>query len=80
MSTGVEAVIPDTWSTILAFAAKGRGQEIKTSTVKRLLKVDNSEARLILDRMQASGYLTEPVKPHQVYVWRITDKGREAIL
>lgn len=73
--------VPVGWADVIRYALAHTGGVVKTSTVTRHSAThrDASEARAMLDRMTAEGYLTEPTKDGRVYVWHVTGKGREAV-
>lgn len=81
MTPDAERVLPGYWEATLRYAVKNTKGVVKTSTVTRHTAThkDAQEAREMLGRMVAAGYLTEPKKVGQVYVWNVTDKGREAV-
>ena len=65
----------------IVYALVNTGGAIKTSTVVRHIRpgMDSKAVREMLDHMAAIGLLTPGEKEGQVYVWHVTDKGREAV-
>ena len=74
--------IDPVWQDALAFAVKKNKGELKVSSMTNHVRkgsMNADTARGILDAMVCGGYLAEPEKVHQRYVWKVTDKGREAV-
>lgn len=67
-------------ATIVYALANTKGV-VKTSMVINHIRpgVDSKTVREMLDHMAAIGLLTPGEKKGQVYVWHVTDKGREAV-
>lgn len=77
--SSAETVLPQIWTDILRFALKNKGK-VKTSSIRNKIapnRYSAEEARAVLDRMASSGYL-EREKVGQVFVYTITNRGREA--
>lgn len=80
MTPDTEAVLPRSWKATLRYAVRNRKGVVKTSTVTRhTANMTSQEARRMLGHMVAAGYLTEPEKVGQIYVWHVTEKGREVV-
>lgn len=76
-----EGCVPVVWADIIRYALKHTKGIVKTSTITRHVDtgMDASTARVVLASLVEEGYLTEPEKVGQVYVWRVTERGREAV-
>ena len=79
--TGLTQLQGDT----LRYAVRNRGW-LKVSSVKNHVVrkgghpyMETEDVHALLMGLVHEGYLTEPVKDHQCFVWNITDKGREAV-
>lgn len=79
--TGLTQLQGDT----LRYAVRNRGW-LKVSSVKNhVVKkgghpyMETADVHALLMGLVYEGYLNEPVKDHQCFVWNITDKGREAV-
>lgn len=71
---------------ILSYAVKCNKGMVKTSTVKNHVleqcghrMMSAQDIRNHLDFMVSSGYLERPVRSGQVYVWKVSEKGRSVV-
>ena len=72
--------------TALEYAVRRNKGQLKVSSIKNHVvkqmdrpQMSSEDVHAFLAGMVHDGYLTEPEKYHQCYVWTVTDKGREAV-
>ena len=72
--------------TALEYAVRKNKGQLKVSSIKNHVvkqmgrpQMSSEDVHAFLAGMVHDGYLTEPEKYHQCYVWTVTDKGREAV-
>lgn len=76
----------DMQRTALEYAVRKNKGQLKVSSIKNHVikqmgrpQMSSEDVHAFLAGMVHDGYLTEPEKYHQCYVWTVTDKGREAV-
>ena len=82
MAADVETVIPRVWEDALRYAVKRNKGQLKVSSIKNHVAqspMNTDQVRALLSCMVRDGYLAQPRKHGQVYIWEVTDKGREAV-
>ena len=81
MTADVEIVIPQVWTDALTYAVRKNKGQLKVSSLKNHVDgvPDADAARQVLEAMRRAGYVSNPEKVHQCYVWTVTALGREAV-